>query len=107
MLALLACGDEPVEPVPPPPTSGPLTVSVAPDGAQLAVGDSLQMSAYVVSPTDWQTVRIEWDSSDPAAASVSATGMVVGLRKGDLGIRAVLYKGDGLAAQGVATVHIK
>ena len=105
---LLACGGEDVTgPVPPPPPSGPLVVSVTPYEAELAVGDSLQMSASVLNPADWQTVRIEWDTSDPAAASVSATGMAVALRNGDVGVRALLYKADGAVAQGVGTLHIK
>jgi hypothetical protein len=69
-----ACGDDVTIP-PPPPLPAVRSVSVAPTGATLAAGATLQMVATVDADAGTATT-VTWSSSDATRASVSATGLV-------------------------------
>lgn len=58
-----------------------LTLLVTPESAQLATGDTLSLEAAVTADPGVDT-SVEWTSSDPAIASVSATGLVTALAPG-------------------------
>lgn len=107
LVGVAACGDDvTVTPPPEPPPAGVKSVTVAPDGANLAVGSTLQMTAAVTLDAGATgTPTIAWSSSDNAKATVSATGLVTGVAAGDVGIRATATLGTS-SAQGVATVHV-
>lgn len=102
-----ACGDDvTVTPPPEPPTPGVRSVSVAPDGANLPVGSTLQMTAAVtLDPGATGAPTITWSSSDNAKATVSATGLVTGVAAGSVGIRATATLGTS-SGQGVATINV-
>ena len=61
VLGIAACGDSVTVTQPPEPVPGIRSVTVAPDGAQLAVGATLQMTAAVTTDpgADAPTYRLE------------------------------------------------
>lgn len=69
-----ACGDDVTIP-PPPPLPEVRSVSVAPTGATVPAGGSLQMVATVDADAGTATT-VTWSSSDQTRATVSATGLV-------------------------------
>src|ERR1051325_6484879 len=68
----------------PPPTRVATSVSVSPSSADLEVDASLALTATVLdaqgAPMSGQSVS--WSSSNQAAATVSATGLVTGVSEG-------------------------
>ena len=56
-------------------------VGVAPNAANLAVGDTLRLNA-TLSQTNCTNLATTWESSDPAVVSVSALGTVTGVTVG-------------------------
>lgn len=66
------------------------TITIAPNGGTVGVGDSLQLTATPHdaggAPLSGRT--IEWSSSDPSIASVNQSGLVRGLAPGDVTITA-------------------
>ena len=108
LFAIVACGEaQAPEPIPPPPSPGIPSVTITPDGSTIRPGDSLQMSARVVSPQDFGPATVTWDVSHPQLATVSSDGLVRGLAVGTLGVRARLVNQKGRVAQGVAELHVE
>ena len=106
VLGIAACGDSVTVTQPPEPVPGIRSVTVAPDGAQLAVGASLQMTAAVTTDPGAAAPTIAWSSSDAAKATVGATsGTVTGVAAGAAGIRATATVGTSTGS-GVATVTV-
>jgi hypothetical protein len=106
VLGIAACGDSVTVTQPPEPVPGIRSVTVAPDGAQLAVGATLQMTAAVTTDPGAAAPTIAWSSSDAAKASVGATsGLVTGVAAGAAGIRATATVGTSTGS-GVATVTV-
>ena len=106
VLGIAACGDSVTVTQPPEPVPGIRSVTVAPDGAQLAVGATLQMTAAVTTDPGAAAPTISWSSSDAAKASVGATsGLVTGVAAGAAGIRATATVGTSTGS-GVATVTV-
>lgn len=102
MVCLLAAGgcSSPTQPTPPsqpPPTPtptgpAPSRVFLCCGSDQVQLATDRQMSAYAAYP-DGSTVDVtsrvtSWRSSDPAIASISATGLVHGAREGTVEFRA-------------------
>lgn len=76
-------------------TIGANSVIVTPAADSIAVGDSLQLSAYVISPSgDTMNVAVEWATTNPAFATVTAGGLVHGVATGQAQIYAT-YEGVG------------
>lgn len=100
-----ACGDDvtiPPQPVPPAVRS----VSVAPTGATLAAGATLQMVATVDADAGTATT-VTWTSSDATRASVSATGLVTAAAAANAGSVAITACSTVIATVcGSATVTI-
>lgn len=101
-----ACGDDvTVAPPPPPPEPGVRAVTVAPDGATIAVGASLTFTAAVTTDPGAAAPTIAWSSSNNAIATVSAAGVATGVAVGSVGIRATATSGTS-SASGVATLNV-
>ena len=101
------------DPVPPPPPSMPcpsiLSVTVAPDNIDLPVGDSVRMTVSAragCAPSADTVTSWAWEGSDPTIATVSATGLVIGLRAGTVAIRARGTTPSGQAWTGYAVLRI-
>jgi hypothetical protein len=100
MAAVAACGDDvTINPT----THNVNSVSVAPDGAVLPVGQTLQMIA-VVNADSGVATTVTWSSSDQAKATVSATGLVTAVASGSVAIQACSTVSTGVC--GAATVTI-
>ncbi len=90
-----ACGgttDPGTPPPPPPPAPVVTTVQVTPTAPSLTAGDSLQATA-VVKDQNGQVVTGKtplWQTSAPAIATVSATGLVKGVAPGSATISAAV-----------------
>ncbi len=84
-------------------------MTVAPDGVDLAVGDSLRMratsSAGCAAPADTVMTWV-FDGSDPAVATVSPDGLVTGLRAGGVAIRARGTNAAGSSRAGFAVLRV-
>jgi DNA/RNA endonuclease G (NUC1) len=76
-----ACNDDGVEP----PDPEVASVTVSPASATVAVGSSVSLSASALdaSSTPIGGVPFSWNSSNPAVATVSGTGVVTALAEGD------------------------
>lgn len=87
-LVLAACSEAPVTPPPPPPfpASLPLSISVAPTGITVAIGDSVQMHAD--SPPSTGETAYSWSSGNTQIATVSLDGVVRGVSAGPVAITA-------------------
>lgn len=109
VIGLASCGSGPAEPSPTmqAPIPAPILIVVAPDGATLAEGDSLQMTATLLVPRDWRVVNVDWLVSDSTIAEVSSIGLVRARRAGIVGVAARLRFDRGGTASGMATVHVK
>ncbi len=83
LTSLAACAAEPEAPIVGAPVvvGGPVgaTTSTAPRRATIGVGDTLRLT---LPPSSRRDRLMAWTSSDPAVASVSPQGVVVGLRLG-------------------------
>jgi hypothetical protein len=98
VLGVAACGDDVT--VPPP----AIVVTVTPDGAEIAIGGTLQMAATATGgPGGAPTFT--WASSNNATATVSNTGLVTGVAAGSVGITATATIGSSTGA-GSATVNV-
>lgn len=105
--SVIGCAESPAGPwldSPPPPG---IATAVAPDGATLAVDDSLQMTARVLAPADWVSTGVAWSTSDSSIARVSTAGLVRGRRAGTVQVRVVFRNARGTQVQGMATVHVE
>lgn len=100
-----ACGDDVTIP-PPPPLAVVRSVSVAPTGAIVAAGGTLQMVATVDADAGTATT-VTWSSSDATRASVSATGLVTAAAAANAGSVAITACSTVIATVcGSATVTI-
>jgi uncharacterized protein YjdB len=68
-------------------------ISVNPTTASLEISKSLQLSA-IVSPSDASNKLVSWTSSDVSIASISATGLVSGIKSGTVTITAKSQDGN-------------
>lgn len=106
--SLAACGGgesagpapNPPPPPPPPPTAVTTTVTVQPDSALVAAGDTIRLSATALdaqgNPLTGRTVA--WSTSDASVATVSATGLVTGVGSGAATISATIDGKVGVSA---------
>ncbi|MBX3177744.1 MAG: Ig-like domain-containing protein [Candidatus Hydrogenedentes bacterium] len=76
------------------------TVTVHPNPTTIEVGQTVQLTAASTSAAD---TGFDWESSDPAVAVVSASGLVTGLADGAAWITAT---GQGSGAQATAVVTV-
>jgi hypothetical protein len=69
----------------------PLALSVVPSAAEVAVGGLLKLDAILMDGTgyEWSAASVSWSSVDPAIATVSAGGMLVGVSPGTTRVDAV------------------
>jgi DNA/RNA endonuclease G (NUC1) len=76
-----ACNDDGVEP----PDPEVASVTVSPPSATVAVGSSISLAASALDASSAPIggVPFSWNSSNPAVATVSATGVVTGLAEGN------------------------
>jgi hypothetical protein len=104
-LLLAGCGggatDTSPPPPPPPPPPAPVvtTVEVTPAGGPLFVTDTLQLTAAVKDQNGAVMTgkTVTWSSSNQALASVSATGLVIGVGAGSVTISALAEGKTGTA----------
>lgn len=107
-VGLAGCGDDVtiVEPPPPPPPPAPTvkSITVAPNGATVAIGQTIAFSAAVVADEGVATT-VTWSSSDPAKATVNAaTGVVTGVASGTVAIKATSTVAP--TVSGIATLTV-
>jgi hypothetical protein len=102
-----ACGDDvTVVPPPEPPAPGIRAVTVAPDGATIAVGANLTFTAAVTTDPGAAAPTVAWSSSNTAVATVDPTsGVATGVAVGSVGIRATATSGTSTGS-GVATLNV-
>jgi hypothetical protein len=101
LATVAACGDDVT--VIAPPGGGINSVTVAPDQASIPVQGTVQMIAAVNADSGVATT-VTWASSNPAVASISATGLVTGVTAGTVGITACSTVNT--SACGAATVTV-
>ena len=106
-----ACGDGTTEP--PPYFPGPATITVSPATTELtALGATVQLSAEVRDQNGavMAGATVTWASSDAAAATVNASGLVTAVANGSATITATAGGASGSAtvtvAQAVSTVAV-
>ncbi len=109
-LGLSACGDDLTitEPPPsPPPTETPniTTFSVSPTSATIAPGTFVQASATLITKPG-VTGTVTWESSNPAVATVDATGMITAVAQGAAVVTATATAG-GQTAQAAVGVTVR
>ena len=100
-----ACGDGTTEP--PPYFPEPATITVSPATAELtALGATVQLSAEVRDQNGAVMARatVTWASSDAAAATVNASGLVTAVSNGSATITATAGEASGSATVSVAQV---
>lgn len=106
-LAVAACGSDDPPPTPAPtPTTSTLQVRPAGEGA-LEAGQSRQYNAIATLSTGTTsdvTQQAAWQSSAPAVATVSGTGMVTAVAEGTADISATYQSVRGTAGVGVRPV---
>jgi uncharacterized protein YjdB len=101
-----ACGDDVTVAPPPAPPEGVRSVTVGPDGGQVAVGGTLQMTAAVtLEPGTTGPATVTWASSETAKATVNATGLVTGVAVGSVAITATATVGTS-SASGQASLSV-
>ena len=79
------------------------SITLEPTSLVLVEGNSQQLTATVL-PTFASTKDIEWSSSAPDIATVSATGLVTALKSGNCVITAAAVDGSGVTATCPVTV---
>ena len=95
-LAILSCGGDdtsgpPPGPPPPPPTATvPARITLDPETVAVVAGDTLRVKARVLNDRAQpiSDAVVTWASSDPAIATVDATGLVTGLKEGNASLTA-------------------
>ena len=95
LLAVLSCGGEDTTALPPPPPTTPTAlvparVTLEPAEVTVAAGDTLRVKAIVFNDRAQpiSDAAVSWTSSDPAIATIDATGLVTGLKEGDSNLTA-------------------
>ena len=84
------------------PVSTPTGLSFQNPTLSVEIGKALQLSP-TVSPANAPRPRFEWASSNPAAVTVSDTGVVTGVAKGSSVVTASATDGSGLSARCAVT----
>ena len=79
------------------------SIRLSKSSAELAAGDTLELTA-TVNPKDATNKEYRWSSSDSAVASVSESGLVTALAKGEATITATAADGSGVTAS--CTVNV-
>lgn len=108
--AVLACGDEPVDP--PPPTPVPTTITVSPAAIELtSLGETARMTAEVLDQFgNAMSVAVAWSSSAAGVATVNPAGVVTAESNGVASIVATAGQASGSAAatveQRVASISL-
>ena len=95
-LAILSCGGDdttapPPGPPPPPPTATvPARITLDPETVAVVAGDTIRVRARVLNDRAQpiSDAVVTWASSDPAVATVDATGLVTGLKEGNASLTA-------------------
>lgn len=95
-LAILSCGGDdtsgpPPGPPPPPPTATvPARITLDPETVAVVAGDTIRVRARVLNDRAQpiSDAVVTWASSDPATATVDATGLVTGLKEGNASLTA-------------------
>ncbi len=95
-LAILSCGGSdtsgpPPGPPPPPPTATvPARITLDPETVAVVAGDTIRVRARVLNDRAQpiSDAVVTWASSDPATATVDATGLVTGLKEGNASLTA-------------------
>ena len=95
-LAILSCGGgdtsgPPPGPPPPPPTATvPARITLDPETVAVVAGDTIRVRARVLNDRAQpiSDAVVTWASSDPATATVDATGLVTGLKEGNASLTA-------------------
>ncbi|HEU4780239.1 MAG TPA: Ig-like domain-containing protein, partial [Steroidobacteraceae bacterium] len=95
-----ACNDDGT----PPPTPEVASVTVSPSAGTVVVGGSVVFgaAAFDVANAPISGVAFTWTSSNPAVASVSATGVATAIAEGDTTISATASNG----VAGAASLHV-
>ena len=101
--ATVACSDKSTPPEPPPRPSV-ASIVVTPSAPSIVVGDSVRIVAVLKSAAGAVlTDRTQqWTSSEPTTATVSTTGMVIGVAPG--GPVSIIVTSEGIAATAQVTV---
>ncbi|MCY4572452.1 MAG: Ig-like domain-containing protein [Gemmatimonadetes bacterium] len=106
-VTLLSCGgeDQPTTP-PEPEPSRPTEVSIEPDTVVVTAGDTVHVRAVVLDQRGrlMFNASLTWTTSDPAVATIDATGVVTGIREGKTGVSVTA---GAVSASAPATVHSK
>ena len=95
-VTLLSCGGDdtsgpPPGPPPPPPTATvPARITLEPAEVAVVAGDTVRVRARVLNDRAQpiSDAVVTWASSDPALATVDATGLVTGLKEGNASLSA-------------------
>ena len=89
-------------------TLGPSTVVVAPTGATVGIGRSVQFSATATDSTGntFPNATATWASSNTAVVSVSASGLATGVAAGTATITGTAFGGHGTAAVTVEVLSL-
>lgn len=83
-----------------PSTSSVTGITLSPTSSTLTVGKTLTLKA-TISPSNASNKNIEWSSSDPSVATVSANGVVTGVKAGTATITARTSDGGFTATAGI------
>ena len=100
-----ACGDDVTVTPPPPPPEGVRSVTVTPNGANVAVGETLTFTAAVTLEPGSPAATVTWASGNIAIATIDAQGVATGVAPGSVGITATATSGTS-SAQGSATLNV-
>ncbi|MDE2720932.1 Ig-like domain-containing protein [Candidatus Palauibacter polyketidifaciens] len=95
-LAVLSCGGDetagpPPGPPPPPPTATvPARITLDPETVAVVAGDTIRVRARVLNDRAQpiSDAVVTWTISDPAVATIDATGLVTGLKEGSASLTA-------------------
>ncbi|WP_406542989.1 Ig domain-containing protein [Clostridium ljungdahlii] len=94
------------KPIPQPPQPQPVRVtgiSLDKTSANMAEGDTLQLTA-VILPKDAANTKVDWSSSDPKVAAVDGNGKVTAIKAGTAVITAVSEDNRSVEVQCIVTV---
>ncbi len=108
-LVILGCASslDPLTPdaVPPPSRPSIAWVTMVPNDAAVAVGDTIRVR--VVETNIGPVARIAWQTSDTGRAVVDSAGLVLAKAAGAVAVRATAYSAAGNAASGAVTLRIE